>query len=150
MVMHGIEVDDEVYRYLQRRARAFVDTPNTVLRRELLGRPGRATSDHSASGSSELPDLPAMRPGTPKALQHILQVTRLTRQGPCSRPQATHLVAEKEGVTFQTVLDKYTRQLGVSAEEFDGLLEDDRLSDLKRTLRRRFERHREVIAEYLG
>jgi Mrr restriction endonuclease-like protein len=32
----NIRIDDDVYNYLQRRARAFVDTPNSVLRR-LLG-----------------------------------------------------------------------------------------------------------------
>ena len=33
--MIKIEIDDEVYGYLQKRARPFVDTPNTTLRREL-------------------------------------------------------------------------------------------------------------------
>ncbi|MFN2561966.1 MAG: hypothetical protein ABR571_11800 [Jatrophihabitans sp.] len=33
--MHQIEVDDDVFEYLQSRAQPFVDTPNTVLRREL-------------------------------------------------------------------------------------------------------------------
>lgn len=33
--MPTITVDDEVYRYLQERARPFVDSPNVVLRREL-------------------------------------------------------------------------------------------------------------------
>ena len=32
--MPVIRIDDEVYRYLQTRARAFEDTPNDVLRRE--------------------------------------------------------------------------------------------------------------------
>jgi hypothetical protein len=34
-VSHTIEVDDMVFDYLQRRAQPFVDTPNSVLRREL-------------------------------------------------------------------------------------------------------------------
>ena len=35
-----IRVDDEVYALLQERAEAFIDTPNTVLRRILgSGRP---------------------------------------------------------------------------------------------------------------
>jgi hypothetical protein len=33
--MPSIEVDDEVFAALQARAKAFVDTPNSVLRREL-------------------------------------------------------------------------------------------------------------------
>src|SRR5258708_23106819 len=37
--MRTIEVDEDVYASLQRQAEAFVDTPNDVLRRVLLGRP---------------------------------------------------------------------------------------------------------------
>ncbi|MFE6713967.1 hypothetical protein [Streptomyces sp. NPDC057695] len=35
--MRKIEIDDEVFAYLQRRSEPLVDTPNDVLRRELLG-----------------------------------------------------------------------------------------------------------------
>ncbi|MFC5265875.1 hypothetical protein ACFPJ1_27495 [Kribbella qitaiheensis] len=34
--MHKIDVDDEVFAFLQREAEPFVDTPNDVLRRRLL------------------------------------------------------------------------------------------------------------------
>ena len=34
--MHTIKVDDDVFTYLQRLARPFIDQPNDVLRRELL------------------------------------------------------------------------------------------------------------------
>ena len=34
-MMPTIRVDDDVYDWLQRRAKPFVDTPNSVLRREL-------------------------------------------------------------------------------------------------------------------
>lgn len=42
--MRSVEVDDEVFGFLQAHGRAFVDTPNAVLRRLLLGdaRQGRA------------------------------------------------------------------------------------------------------------
>jgi hypothetical protein len=49
MEMHEIQVDDEVWQYLQERAVPLVDTPNSVLRRLLFGkgrarmRPERAT-----------------------------------------------------------------------------------------------------------
>lgn len=35
--MHTIKVDDDIFAYLQARGRPFVDEPNDVLRRELLG-----------------------------------------------------------------------------------------------------------------
>ncbi|MFE5482979.1 hypothetical protein [Streptomyces sp. NPDC056527] len=35
--MRKIEIDDEVFAYLQRHSEPLVDTPNDVLRRELLG-----------------------------------------------------------------------------------------------------------------
>ncbi len=41
-----IRVDDEVYALLQERAEAFVDTPNTVLRRILDLEPSTATTAH--------------------------------------------------------------------------------------------------------
>lgn len=41
--MHKIDVDDEVFAFLQREAEPFVDTPNDVLRRKLLN--GSANSD---------------------------------------------------------------------------------------------------------
>ena len=44
MDMHRIEVDDEVFQLLQQKAVPLVDSPNSVLRRLLLGkrRKGRA------------------------------------------------------------------------------------------------------------
>lgn len=35
--MRRIEIDDEVFGYLQSRSEPLIDTPNDVLRRELLG-----------------------------------------------------------------------------------------------------------------
>ncbi|MEU2159466.1 hypothetical protein ABZ532_31605 [Streptomyces sp. NPDC019396] len=43
--MRKIEIDDEVFAYLQRHSEPLVDTPNDVLRRELFGE-GRAASEH--------------------------------------------------------------------------------------------------------
>lgn len=41
--MRKIEIDDEVFAYLQRHSEPLVDTPNDVLRRELLGKKGPDT-----------------------------------------------------------------------------------------------------------
>jgi hypothetical protein len=51
--MRTIEVDDEVFSYLQSRSEPLVDTPNDVLRRELLGstRPSASASRGRREGS---------------------------------------------------------------------------------------------------
>jgi hypothetical protein len=56
MVMHSIEVDDEVFRILQGEARPFFDTPNDVLRRLLLRRPEQT----SRPNIPPTPTVPAM------------------------------------------------------------------------------------------
>lgn len=50
--MHKIEVDDEVFALLQQLAVPFVDTPNSVLRRELLGSKQGKSSRMSTSNLS--------------------------------------------------------------------------------------------------
>ncbi len=37
MKMFSIEIDGKVWRYLQKHAEPFIDTPNSVLNRLLLG-----------------------------------------------------------------------------------------------------------------
>lgn len=51
--MRAIEVDDEVFGYLQSRSEPLVDTPNDVLRRELLGsaQPSAGTTRRRRLGS---------------------------------------------------------------------------------------------------
>lgn len=55
--MHKIEVDDEVFALLQQLAVPFVDTPNSVLRRELL-----ATKKDQQSGKVAPTDPPRPKP----------------------------------------------------------------------------------------
>jgi hypothetical protein len=49
--MRKIEVDDEVFAYLQRHSEPLVDTPNDVLRRQLLdaSAPGMSSSRRTGS-----------------------------------------------------------------------------------------------------
>ncbi|MFI7491510.1 hypothetical protein ACIBXA_24335 [Micromonospora echinaurantiaca] len=57
--MPTIRIDDEVYELLQRKAKPFVDTPNSVLRRE-LGLPDDAPqvrSDRTGRAPGELAPL---------------------------------------------------------------------------------------------
>lgn len=90
--MRTIKVDDEVFAYLQSKARPFVDEPNDVLRRELLG-DGRVTTEVGVT------ELPARRPG---ALARIIQAglmsegDRLTYTQP-RRGQTYHAVITADG-----------------------------------------------------
>lgn len=147
MRMHTIEIDDDVLSYLKSRAEPFVDNPNTVLRRELLsepkrGRPIAVLRPVTHQVASTFPG------GTPKALAEILDVVTRVRSG-SARQDATHHVADKYRVTFQTVLDKYTRQLGLTAFEFDKLLEPSRLSELRELLVKKFPDHADLIDQEL-
>lgn len=149
MKFHQIEVDDEVFGYLKKKAEPLVDTPNSVLRRELPLKDQvivRASSvPRSSNGvSSNLP------PGTPAALRQILAVARLVVKGTHTRTDATRLVAQEYQVAPQTVLDKYCRQLGLTASEFDRLLEQPGLSDLKALLTKKFGHLGNTINQYLG
>ena len=145
-----IEVDDEVFNYLKSKAEPLVDTSNTVLRRELLGsrigrtqRVPRTTSNAHDGG----PNIPA---GTPMALREILEVVHCVRNSGSARTDATHNVARKLGITPQSVIDKYTRQLGLTASQFDRLLDRDKLAELRTMLKQRFQSHVEVIDHILG
>ena len=53
--MPTIRIDDEVWKFLQSRAKPFEDSPNDVLRRELgIDRPGAVASGSSFQTMSEL------------------------------------------------------------------------------------------------
>jgi len=142
--MPTIEVDAEVLAYLESRARGFGDTPNAVLRRELLRRaePG----DPGQGMGAALPPVPT---GTPAALVQILWVAYAVRRLGLTRHDATNLVARHLGLTAQTVQDKYCRQLGVRAEGFGVMLQEPDLSHLARALRFKFPEQAAVITELL-
>lgn len=148
--MHEIAVDDQVMDRLKERAEPFVDTPNDVLRRLLVGRPTpeRPTATPEGEGRSDRPGASAF--GVPRALEQILAVARRVRFGGLSRIDATHEVADANGVAFQTVLDKYTRQLGLEAAEFDSLLNQPALGDLTGLLLQRFPDQGQLIEETLS
>ncbi|MCX6000194.1 MAG: hypothetical protein NTU41_11585, partial [Chloroflexi bacterium] len=132
MPMHRIEVDDQVFNCLKAKAEPFVDTPNSVLHRLLLREIG--------NGVPIPPDQkpPYPQPDAPKCLQQILQVIHGVRKGRLSRSEATHQVAAMHDVFKQTVIDKYTRQLGLTAHQFDDLLAESDLQSLKTRLKGKF------------
>jgi negative regulator of replication initiation len=150
MRMHKIDVDQDVFDYLKNNAEPFTDTPNDVLRRLLLGNERKVTDFSPRYGETVSKNPPPVPAGTPKALEHILQVVYLTHFLSISRSKATKNVAVMHGVATQTVLDKYCRQLGITAAEFDRLLSETGLIGLKKKLYSKFNGHREVINNYLN
>ncbi len=153
MRMHQVEVDDEVFSFVKAHAEPLTDTFSSALRRLLpLGGPDRpnraAPNPHAppANGGSLIPSMPR---GAPKALREILEVMRLVFGGAYTRTAATQFVAKQHGIFPQTVLDKYCRQLQLTASQFDGLLEQKGLVDLRRILRSKFPAHTEVIEDVL-
>lgn len=146
MQMHSVEVDNEVFEYLKGRAEPFVDTPNSVLRRELL----RDSATQVAPRNGRAGIMPPIEPGTPTALRHVLEVIYLLTNSSRSRPEATHFVAQRDGVAFQTVLDKYCRQLKLTAAEFDALLDEPGREGLRTRLISKFPRHGREIDEFVS
>jgi len=89
--MESIEIDNDVFAYLQKNARPFVDTPNSTLRR-LLGIDSAATAGRpkksSSAADAELEKLLAeslatarSRSKAPKADLEVLVQTGLLRNG---------------------------------------------------------------------
>ncbi len=148
MRFHSIEVDDDVFAYLQSKAAPFIDTPNAVLRRELLKQPDTFRSRPApAEPSAERDGLPDLPPGTPAALAQTLEVVWVTKSTGCSRSEANTFVAQRHRVAPQTVLDKYCRQLGLTADRFDAMLREAGYRELRGLLSEKFPRHQDAIAK---
>ncbi len=152
MRFHKVEVDDEVFQYVKGHAEPLVDTFNSALRRLLLAYGPRSDKPKEKDVGPTLTNglLPNLRSQTPQALRHTLEVAYLVRGGAYDRPSATQFVARQHNVFPQTVLDKYCRQLNLKAREFDRLLEQPDLTDLKRILTSKFPDYDHVIDETLS
>lgn len=143
MKMYPIEVDENVWHYLQKHAEPFIDSPNSVLRRLLLGASAQPVEEEGA------PDIPPITvEGTPKSLSQILEVIYEIEINGYSRTEATNRVAENRGTAPQTVTDKYCRQLGQKAHEIDQLLTEPGYGQFKELLKRKFSRHEQIIDAY--
>src|SRR5215469_1283876 len=152
MPMHNVEVDDEVFAFVQTHAEPLVDTFNSALRRILAsGKPtigeGRTVPTTSSGAGGQAYQFP---PGTPQALFQILEVVRLVHSGTDTRTGATKQVANKLRVFPQTILDKYTRQLGLAAAEFDRLLTPEGCQELRSLLHSKFRGHVDAVDQVLG
>lgn len=147
--MRTVEVDDEVFAIVQREAVPLVDSFNSALRRILGTVVGKGPPAFEASSvpGGQMCEIP---PGTPQALRQILDVVRLVRSRGHTRREATRQVAAMLGVAPQTVIDKYTRQLGLTAAQFDRLLGAERRDELQMLLRGKFPEHGDTIDRDLG
>lgn len=149
MRSHTIEIDDDVFQYLKTRAEPFEDTPNTVLRRELLKKRQMPVASAAPLKTANEGTTDIFPIGTPVALQQILDVVRLIKDGTCGRNAATRLIAKKYNVAQQTVQDKYGRQLGLTADEFDRFLAPSKSDELISLLINKFPTHGDIIRKFV-
>jgi hypothetical protein len=151
MRTHQVQVDNDVFEFVKANAEPLVDDFNSALRRllSLKGtqpqtRPPGAVVRATTQGRV----LPALPTGTPVALRHILEVAQLVRGGAYTRTAATQFVAKQDNVFPQTVIDKYCRQLGLTASQFDRLLEEENLNGLRKLLKAKFNERSDVIDQF--
>ncbi|MGM0588696.1 MAG: hypothetical protein ACQETE_09800 [Bacteroidota bacterium] len=143
MKYYRIEIDEEVHKYLLEKIQDFNDTPNSILRRELLQ--NKVGRKEPLKSNSLLPDFPIE---TPVALQHILEVIFLVKIRGFSRVEATKSVAKRHRVRRETVSDKYGRQLNKSTSEVDQMLDDQNLHEFKKVLIRKFSNQTSFIDNF--
>jgi negative regulator of replication initiation len=143
MKMHTIEIDENLWSYLQKHAEPFVDTPNSVLNRILFD------TSIAPSPTSREPKIPAVSiQGIPKSLAQILEVVYEIEINGYSRTEATKRVAHKRGTSPQTITDKYCRQIGKKAHEIDQLLSEPGYEGFKKILESKFGAYQQVIESY--
>ncbi|HTV43698.1 MAG TPA: hypothetical protein VMF05_00145 [Stellaceae bacterium] len=147
MPMHKVEVDDEVFALVQSHAVPLVDSFNSALRRLLSSGELTKRKGQPAQTTGSVKDLEGYRHphGTPQALSQVLDVVRLVHGGSDTRSEATRRIAATLDIAPQTVLDKYTRQLGLTAVQFDRLLAPERCEELRKLLHSKFPEHLNTI-----
>ncbi len=149
MRFHKVEVDETVFQFVKAHAEPLVDTFNSALRRLLPLSEAHKTSPPLPEGGHPQSHPEALEPALlrhfPQALQQILEVVRLVQSGSYSRPAATQFIARQLDVFPQTILDKYCRQLGLTASDFDRLLEEPGLLRLRERLKKKFPRYANEI-----
>lgn len=145
MRTYTIEVDEEVYRFLQSKAEVFVDKDaNSVLRRLLLEKQINTSSVNKSV--NELPELPKV---IPDALTQLLELIYLVKHGE-DRVNAVKIVAKKHHIESTTVADKYIRGLDKNTNQFDRMLEESGYSELQRVLKEKFPAYQNDIEDFFG
>lgn len=142
MKNHIIEVDDIIMDYLKKNAEPFSDTPNSVLHRMLFRDKKIVEVSNFQSNRSNN--------RLPMALTQTLDVIHEVINNGLSRQDATRLVAERNGTTNQTIIDKYCRQLGKTASEIDRLLQESGLNSFQTILKIKFPKHKDTIDSFFN
>ena len=142
MGKHMIEIDEIIMKFLKEKAEPFVDSPNSVLHKLLFGT--------SVSNKEQQTFPHSYTKNAPKALSQILEVIEEVVKFDRSRPEATRIVADRNGTAPQTIIDKYCRQLGKTASEVDMLLREPGLEGFRAILINRFPSHSDVIATFFN
>lgn len=143
---HKIEVDDEIFAFLQQHAEPLKDDANSVLRKLLLNDRAQQTTLKSAPTTVAVPDFPS---GVPAALEQILEVVYLVKKFGYDRKEATNIVAQRRRIAPQTVIDKYCRQLNKQAFEVDRMLDHD-FEGFRELLKKVFVKHQNIIEDLFG
>jgi negative regulator of replication initiation len=152
MQFHHVDVDDEVFAFVQQHAEPLVDDFNTTIKR-LLGLAGQSAKPKSSQlkqSSTAIPGLSLPR-DVPQSLRQIMEVAFLVYKQGESRTDATRMVAKRHRLAPQTVQDKYCRQLNLTAAKFDRLLDEVQLKTLREILHSKFFEHISLIDDvFLG
>lgn len=67
-----------------------------------------------------------------------------------AKETAVQVAVGQAAADYQTIIDKYCRQLGKRAYEIDRLLEDQNLGELRAVLERKFVNYRELIDSFFA
>ncbi len=145
MNFHQVQVDNDVFEYVKMHAEPLVDDFNSALKKMLGIGQIRTPIKKSKTYTNNFRQIPL---GTPQALIQILKVIQYVIRGK-NRKEATRLVAKEHDVTPQTVMDKYCRQLGLTALEFESLLEEPGYVELKKLLKNKFKNFENIIDDIL-
>ena len=86
----------------------------------------------------------------PQALEQILEVAFAVIKLGHARVEATYLVAKKRNIAYQTVLDKYCRQLGKRARDIDRLFQKHNLVEFRLELYKSFPYYKNFIESFFN
>lgn len=144
---YTIEVDAEIWDFLQANAEPLIDTVSDVLKRHLFKKNISPSTDRWTikTNNKSSTHLRANR-----ALKQIFRVIELVIKNGYYRIDATHKVAAEYNVLYPTVLDKYCRGLGVLRDQFDLLLMDQSLEELEKLLNEKHPRSSNEIISFFN
>ena len=144
MYSRTVEIDDEVFEYVQNHDESLVDDFNSALKK-LLGLIMQQTNLKKITNDRNIRSLPFISSTMPNTLSQILEVSHLVTKKGYTRNEATNLVAKRLKIEKQTVLDKYCRRMGLKAQEFYFLLSEPGNKKLKQKLYSLFPNHEKTI-----